>query len=420
MPVELSASLTELTRAIDDLTAISASLNVGLGADTAQIADSAAALLTAIPETEFIYVLVRCGGEARVRIARSGRLPHGDEGMLIGYGIADWLDEPPADVVSVKNPLADGDVRVLFATIGDGGHGVIALGSVRAEFPTDMERLLAGMAANQVAAGLGLRRSAHILHQFGQTLEQRIAAEIAARLQAFHQTEKMEAIGQLTGGIAHDFNNLLTAIWGSLELLERQVTTARERRLLRIASRAAHRGAELTGNLLAFSRMQHLLPEAVNLNRLVTDGRKMIERTIGSNVKIEMALAPDLQPAKVDPAKLELAIQNLAVNARDAMPEGGRLSIKTRNAAIPEEGSPPDLMPGEYVAISIADTGTGIEPELVDRVVEPFFTTKSAGNGSGLGLSMVHGLVKQSGGSLRIATKRGAGTLIELFLPRAE
>lgn len=236
---------------------------------------------------------------------------------------------------------------------------------------------------------------------------------------ASRQAQKMDAIGRLSGGLAHDFNNLLTAIGGSLELLDRHVTTAAGRRLLDTARRAAHRGAELTGKLLAFSRNQHLAPRPVDLNRLLGQARAGIEHTVGPKIAIETALAPDLSPAMVDPAQIELAVLHLAANARDAMPEGGRVTIGTRNAVMPEKGAPADLSPGVYVAVYVADTGTGIEPRLLDRVLEPFFTTKGAGAGSGLGLSMVYGTVKQSGGSLRIESGHRSGTRVELFLPRA-
>lgn len=236
---------------------------------------------------------------------------------------------------------------------------------------------------------------------------------------AARQAQKLDAIGRLSGGLAHDFNNLLTAIGGSLELLDRHVTTAAGRRLLDTARRAAHRGAELTGKLLAFSRNQHLAPRAVDLNGLLGQARAAIEHALGPKVAIETALAPDLAPAMVDPAQLELAVLHLAANARDAMPEGGRVTIRTRNAVAPDEGAPADLPPGAYVAVSVTDTGTGIEPRLLDRVIEPFFTTKAVGLGSGLGLSLVYGTVKQSGGSLRIESGRRSGTRVELFLPRA-
>jgi signal transduction histidine kinase len=236
---------------------------------------------------------------------------------------------------------------------------------------------------------------------------------------ALRQAQRLDAIGRLSGGLAHDFNNLLTAIGGSLELLDRHVTTAAGRRLLDTARRAAHRGGELTGKLLAFSRNQHLAPRAVDLNRLLGQARAAIERALGPKIAIETALASDLAPAMVDPAQIELALLHLAANARDAMPEGGRVTIGTRNAVAPDKGAPADLPPGGYVAVSVTDTGAGIEPRLLNRVLEPFFTTKDAGVGSGLGLSVVYGTVKQSGGSLRIESAARSGTRVELFLPRA-
>jgi signal transduction histidine kinase len=232
-----------------------------------------------------------------------------------------------------------------------------------------------------------------------------------------HRAERLEKIAALGVDIAAAERS------GQLEVRPWEDAHLRERRFdqfaMQTATRAAHRGAELTEKLLAFSRKQHLIPQAVDLNRLVIDGRDMVERSVGPNVHIETSLSPDLWPAMVDPVQLELAILNLAINSRDAMPRGGRLTISTRNAIIPAIGAAADLTPGDYVAISVADTGTGIAPELLDRVLDPFFTTKEVGKGSGLGLSMVYGVVKQSGGSLHIDTELGSGTAIELLLPRA-
>jgi signal transduction histidine kinase/ActR/RegA family two-component response regulator len=233
------------------------------------------------------------------------------------------------------------------------------------------------------------------------------------------QAHKMEAIGQLTGGIAHDFNNLLTAVIGHLEMAEARIcqdpgVTA----LLQAALRAADRGATLTRHLLAFARRQHLEPMPIDATAVVDSVAKMLRRTIGPDIRLAIRAEPGLPPAWVDPNQLELAILNLALNARDAMPDGGILHVDLAHTQA-HSGSPPDLECGEYVIISVSDTGTGMNPETLARVFEPFFTTKEAGRGSGLGLSIVHGFAAQSGGSVRITSSPGKGTKVDLWLPRA-
>ncbi|MGA7864900.1 MAG: ATP-binding protein, partial [Stellaceae bacterium] len=248
----------------------------------------------------------------------------------------------------------------------------------------------------------------------------RLTAEIAERQrteEALLQAQKLEAVGQLTSGVAHDFNNLLTAVLGNLELLERRLNSQESLRRLRAARLAAERGARLTHQLLAFSRKQRLAPTPLDLNRLVGEASDMLFRTIGVTVRIETVLTEGLWPALVDPTQIELVLLNLAINARDAMPEGGRLTIRTANVS--RADAPPDLAPGDYVLISVSDTGEGMSDEVLRRAVEPFFTTKEPGKGSGLGLSMVHGLATQSGGGLHIDSRLGRGTTINVYLPRA-
>jgi len=252
----------------------------------------------------------------------------------------------------------------------------------------------------------------------------RLETEIAQRRIAedqLRQAHKMEAIGQLTGGIAHDFNNLLTAVIGHLEMAEARVrrdppTTG----LVQAALRAADRGATLTRHLLAFARRQHLEPKRVDVSAVVDGVEKMLRQTIGADIRVVIHIKPDLSPAWVDPNQLELAILNLALNARDAMPVGGTLRIDARNRRAEYGDSPPDLAAGDYVTVSVSDTGTGMNPETLARAFEPFFTTKEAGRGSGLGLSIVHGFAAQSGGSVRITSSPGNGTKVDLWLPRAE
>jgi PAS domain S-box-containing protein len=249
---------------------------------------------------------------------------------------------------------------------------------------------------------------------------ERLAAEIAERQrteEALRQSQKLEAIGQLTSGVAHDFNNLLTGVLGNLELLERRLKSERSLRRLRSARAAAERGARLTHQLLAFSRKQRLVPTALDLNRLVGEASDMLFRTIGATVRIETVLTDGLWPALVDPTQIELVLLNLAINARDAMPAGGRLTIRTANVG--RSHAPPDLRAGDYVLISVADSGEGMTEEVLGKAVEPFFTTKEIGKGSGLGLSTVHGVATQSGGGLHIDSSVGRGTTVDVYLPRA-
>ena len=248
----------------------------------------------------------------------------------------------------------------------------------------------------------------------------RLSAEIAERERTEEellQAQKLEAVGQLTSGVAHDFNNLLTGVLGNLELLECRLNSQESLRRLRAARSAAERGARLTHQLLAFSRKQRLAPTPLDLNQLVGEASDMLFRTIGATVRIETVLTEGLWPALVDPTQTELVLLNLAINARDAMPEGGRLTIRTANVSRGE--APADLAPGDYVLISVSDTGEGMSEELLRRAIEPFFTTKEPGKGSGLGLSMVHGVATQSGGGLHIDSRLGRGTTVNVYLPRA-
>jgi PAS domain S-box-containing protein len=244
--------------------------------------------------------------------------------------------------------------------------------------------------------------------------------ESKSREQQLAQAQKMDAVGKLTGGVAHDFNNLLTVILGSLELLELSVRDDPQGLArVRLASEAARRGADLTQRLLAFARQQMLAPRHVNLNECVANMGELLRRALGESVTIRMQLAPDLWPVRVDPTWLESAVLNLAVNARDAMPDGGTLTIETANQKFDETVSwqGTDIAPGRYVALLVSDTGTGMTPEVLARAFDPFFTTKEIGKGTGLGLSMVYGFVKQSGGHVRIYSEVGLGTTVKLHLP---
>ncbi|MGY4225042.1 signal transduction histidine kinase [Bradyrhizobium sp. USDA 4503] len=234
----------------------------------------------------------------------------------------------------------------------------------------------------------------------------------------FHQSQKMESVGQLTGGVAHDFNNLLTVVSGNLELIETARDVIKIRQFAAVARRAIDRGTKLTAQLLAFSRRQTLNPKLVDANRLVADFQVLIRQAVGASCKIELQTEDRLWLCHVDPSLLETALLNLALNARDAMPAGGVLEIATRNVAV-EEGDVGGCLAGEYVALSVADSGCGMSSDVRDRVFEPFFTTKEVGKGTGLGLSMVYGFVRQSRGHVTVDSTPGVGTKFTLYLPRA-
>ena len=239
---------------------------------------------------------------------------------------------------------------------------------------------------------------------------------------ALFQSQKMEAVGQLTGGLAHDFNNLLTGITGSLDLMAARLAQGRINELERYitaAQGAASRAATLTHRLLAFSRQQTLEPKAVDANRLVSNMEELIRRTVGPNIAIETVLAAGLWPCFCDPNQLENAILNLSINSRDAMPEGGRVTIETANTWIDQVGAiERDVPTGQYIAICVTDNGTGMPPEVVARAFDPFYTTKPVGKGTGLGLSMIYGFARQSGGHVRIYSEVGRGTTVKIYLPR--
>jgi PAS domain S-box-containing protein len=277
-----------------------------------------------------------------------------------------------------------------------------------------------------LAARRTAERSAEELSQLNEHLEERVALEVAERLkaeEALRQSQKMEAVGQLTGGIAHDFNNLLTIIVGNIELLQRRLPedAGRLRRAADGAMQGARRAAALTQRLLAFSRRQPLDPKSIDSNKLVAEMSELLRRTLDETVVLETVLAGGLWRTQADPNQLENAILNLAVNARDAMPGGGKLTIETANARLDDasvEALAEPLPAGQYVLIAISDTGTGMDKATMEKVFEPFFTTKEAGKGTGLGLSQVHGFVRQSNGHVRIQSELGAGTTIKIYLPR--
>jgi signal transduction histidine kinase len=256
--------------------------------------------------------------------------------------------------------------------------------------------------------------------QLEQANEQ-LRLQIAERRQveaALQQAQKMEVIGQMTGGVAHDFNNLLTAVLGNLELATRRGKDEGIRRYLEGATQAAHRGAKITSQLLAFSRTQRLQTVPIDMNAIVTAMGDLLFRTIGATVRIETILEGSLWQATADPSQIESVILNLAVNARDAMPDGGRLTIATTNVPHGDRSKPAELGRGDYVSVSVSDTGTGMTDEVLRKAFEPFFTTKPVGSGTGLGLSQVYGIAKQTGGTVSIDTEIARGTTVRVYLPR--
>jgi PAS domain S-box-containing protein len=248
-------------------------------------------------------------------------------------------------------------------------------------------------------------------------IEQRRRAEDTLR-----QSQKMDAIGKLTGGVAHDFNNMLAIVIGSLDIALRRLATEPEKATACIenAQEGARRAAILTARLLAFSRQQPLEPESVDANKLVGGMSEMLRRTIGEDLRVEAVLAGGLWRTYADASQLENALLNLCVNARDAMPDGGRLTIETSNTHLDEAyaGQHAEVTAGQYVLIAVTDTGTGMPPEVIERAFDPFYTTKGAGRGTGLGLSQVYGFVKQSGGHVKIYSEPGQGTTVKIYLPR--
>jgi signal transduction histidine kinase len=236
---------------------------------------------------------------------------------------------------------------------------------------------------------------------------------------ALRHAQRLEAVGQLTSGVAHDFNNLLTVVLGNARQLQKTTSDPAVQRRLDMMAQAAERGARLTAQMLAFSRQQKLEARAVDLNDTVSRMSDLLQSTMGGSVRLETALAPGLWPAMIDPTQIELVILNLAINARDAMEVGGALTVATANVTLAQPQRPEDPAAGDYVMVSVTDTGSGMTEEVLAKAFEPFFTTKEVGKGSGLGLSQVFGLAKQSGGGVRIETGVGQGTSVKVYLPRA-
>ena len=311
---------------------------------------------------------------------------------VVGRPFADWLDA--SDHAALKALLTDGVDRLeLLLHAHDG-----------ATTPT--------MVSTAAVPGSGLSGMCLVVTDLTERLRDQARVIEAERL--LRQSQKLDAIGQLTGGVAHDFNNLLMVIAGGLSLLERPEDAQRRLRVIAQMRQATERGASLSRKLLAFSRRQPLNPEPVDLHRQIDGMRELLDRTLRGDVEVRTELADDLWPIKVDPAEWELVVLNLCVNARDAMPDGGVITIGARNAPQVRQGE----VTGDFVAVSVCDTGTGMSAAVLTHIFEPFFTTKEIGKGSGLGLPQVYGFTQQSGGTITVASVVGEGTTVTMLLPR--
>jgi PAS domain S-box-containing protein len=371
---------------------------------------------------------------------RDGRLLVGNRGTteLIGKPPEEYLGKTDAEVLDDKDQatiVMANDRRIMESGSSEqveedvylpDGTPVVWL-STKAPLRNEADDIIGLIGASvdithRKQAEAALERSKRELQQLNDTLESRIAAALAEQervQEALRQSQKLESMGQLTGGVAHDFNNLLTPIVGSLDLLHRRrVGSEREQRLINGALQSADRAKTLVQRLLAFARRQPLQAKSVDLAALIEGMADLVASTSGPRVKITVDVASDLSPVQADANQLEMAILNLAVNARDAMPEGGHLTIAAQPTTIPAERMP-NLPAGPYVRLSVSDTGVGMDEATLKRAIEPFFSTKGIGKGTGLGLSMVHGLAAQLGGELVITSNPGDGTTIDFWLPVA-
>jgi signal transduction histidine kinase/CheY-like chemotaxis protein len=350
--------------------------------------------------------------DAPLRRARWIAFGGGAASLLLSLALAWWM------AGAIRRPV--GALRVATKALGNGEPVGPLIGGI-----TELDQV--GDALRAAAAALAHSRVQLESIVADRTRElaaanERLQAEIGAREQAqaaLLQAQKMEAMGQLTGGVAHDFNNLLTAVSGSLALLEPRISDEGSLRLLRTAQRGASRGAKLTQSLLAFARKQHLDPVPADLNAIVVFMSEMLRQSIGVSIEIRHSLAPELWPALIDISQIETALLNIAINARDAMPRGGVLLIETANIRAGSDELPEEVAGQDCILVSLRDTGTGMSPEVIERAFEPFFTTKEIGKGTGLGLSMVFGVVRQSGGTVRIRSRLREGTTVQVYLPRA-
>jgi len=362
------------------------------------------------------YVLLKGNGDILARYPPS---PSGVDRVSPQGGFMHILAESPAGGITTSRQTVDGvDRRVGVRKLGVAGlyaSAGIELRKIYADWLWTLSaHLIFGVPATILLFVLVLL-TARRTQAFYAEAERRELAE-----QALRQSQKMEAVGQLTGGVAHDFNNLLTIIIGNLSIAKRGVVEARAERALNNALTGAERAAQLTQRLLAFSRQQPLNPRAVDVNRLMVNVSDILTRSLGENVELETISGAGLWSVEADVSELESALLNLALNARDAMPNGGKLTIESSNSYLDDEycRQHAGLSPGQYVLVAVTDNGMGMSAETIEKAFEPFFTTKEAGKGTGLGLSQVYGFIKQSGGHVKIYSEPGEGTSVKLYLPR--
>jgi signal transduction histidine kinase len=357
------------------------------------------------------------------------RFPHVD--AAIGTSFADTppfkdiLSHDIAGTVLMESPI-DGSIRVTAIRALRAFPLAVMVSVEQGKLLTDWRRQAWGLATVATFAAIAIvglllllaRRSRQVEHEHQQTLDQMAERERAEA--ALHQAQRFEAVGQLTGGVAHDFNNLLTVMIGNIDLVQSAGSLEpRTNERLTAARAAAVRGATLTGHLLAFARRQPLLPCAVDLNAVVTGMQDLLQSALGRTVRMNLRLTDGLWSAQVDPTQIELVILNLAINARDAMPTGGTVTIQTENRHRGWSSSIGESAEGDFVVVTVRDVGTGMTPEVLAKAFEPFFTTKGPGAGSGLGLSQVFGTARQSGGDVQIESTPGKGTSVSVLLPRA-
>jgi PAS domain S-box-containing protein len=335
--------------------------------------------------------------------------------QLLGYAREELIGQNVKMIM--PDPYAREHDRYLKAYLDTGKKKIIGIGREVTARRKDGTTLPIHLAVSEFEAN-GNRFFTGIITDLSERKSAEVALQETERKLA--QSQKMEAVGQLTGGLAHDFNNLLTIIIGNLELLDMRLDDEGDRDLIRRADEAARMGARLTGRLLTFGRRGALQPTVVNLNDTTVGMTELLRRSLGEAVTVTSELASDLWKTRLDAGEIENAILNLALNARDAMPNGGRILIETDNVTLTKDdlAQSPDALAGDFVKLTVSDEGTGMPPEVVARAFEPFFTTKEAGRGTGLGLSTIFGFVKQSGGHANIYSEVGKGTAVSLYLPR--
>jgi PAS domain S-box-containing protein len=336
---------------------------------------------------------------------------------LFGYKAADLVGQNVK--MLMPEPYRSEHDGYLASYVGTGVKKIIGIGREVSGRRKDGTTFPLHLSVSEFEAD-GRRYFTGMIHDISDRMHVEEALRESERRLA--QSQKMEAVGQLTGGIAHDFNNLLLVMTGNLELLEPRLKDEDSRALLKEAQDAAALGSKLTDQLLTFARRRHMDAHVIQLNDLVVSITDMLRRTLGEHITLSTSLARNVWATRADPGQFQSAIVNMAVNARDAMPQGGKLVVETRNIELDADHADyqSELQPGHYVQLSISDTGAGMEPEIRDRVFEPFFTTKEKGRGTGLGLAMVYGFVKQSGGHVTIYSEPGLGTTINLYFPRSD